>query len=997
MNSFYSMSGSRRRSSSGRNAVRLAVVAVAMTLVAANAAAQSAYDQWIRSFQGISAREQAPTADPDHDGLANVAEQLLGLDPTIQLALDPNRQNAPALWHDRRGELLFRYRIDPKADASGEITHRIQQTTDFQRWQDLAPETDNEHYWAALGLDKPREFFRVKFSHHPPAEALPQPTFSARSEEKLGIFHPSANSPWQLSQAADGEWRGTYREAWANLRAGMWKKIAANFLVEGDAVPVAAMFSAEAYVKEPNKHLFVRLLVDGEAMQPADVLFATGGSPQTRAARSFEFTGIYNRGLHTLEVQWLGDENASGFIRDAALLIRQGDTQDERGRLLTATPDSAANLETTSSSWQDVPGLQKDVQTAGDRDCLTASVSAEAYANSGKSVWVRVLVDGAVAEPGPVRFASGAFEGTRTMAFGICEPAIGTHDVRVQWHADTGSKAALGDRTLTVSVSGNGNNEPMRQFFVAANNMVQAPAAFATVPGLSQFMIMPSDSDVSVIFTAEFPNPTNTAVRARLKIGNTPVPESEIVLTEGGTRAGVHSFTFDAKHIAAQSAPLAATVSVEWMSDATTPPAIAARSIVLYAKQHAVPDLAEPPALGLGYEDSRGNANAFRVEPMLGTRNVLVILFDPNRAGNPAPSTAALTTAFFGASDSIADYYDEVSEGRLKLQNAGVLGPYAADHPASYYWSGPGDHQDKWAEAVAKADADFDFSQYDFDGDGYISAWDELAVFIVVPQTNSAGYVRNLWNGAAPQKLDGVYLDLITEWYTSDPVGDYYLGVHEVGHQLMILGDLYRKSSGSTRAGTEPGVYCLMDQGGFQIAQHLNPAYKLALGWVTPRLVTQDAALSLEDVKVSREIVVLPRSPGTATDEYLVLENRPSPATNARYDLGLPDAGVAVWHIVPSTTDSVFPPSCTTQIAWDAQTLDDNARRGIRLIRPSVSYSDLSALWSNEHYDLDAFGLVCPSDGPARNVLLWADGTQSYEIRNFSAPAAVMTFNVINP
>src|SRR6185503_5101154 len=143
------------------------------------------------------------------------------------------------------------------------------------------------------------------------------------------------------------------------------------------------------------------------------------------------------------------------------------------------------------------------------------------------------------------------------MAFGLCEPAIGTHDVRVQWRTDTGGKAGLGDRTLTVSVGGSGNNEPMRQFFLSDNGAVQAPAAFATVPGLSQFMIMPSDSDVSVIFTAEFPNPTNTAVRARLKIGNTPVPESEVVLTEGQTKAGVHSFTFDAKHIAAAQAPLA--------------------------------------------------------------------------------------------------------------------------------------------------------------------------------------------------------------------------------------------------------------------------------------------------------------------------------------------------------------------------------------------------------------------------------------------------------
>jgi M6 family metalloprotease-like protein len=970
------------------------LVAVAVALLTADALAQSAYDQWIRSFQGISVREQAPVADPDHDGLANVAEQLLGLNPTIPLPSDPNRQNAPRLWKERRGDVKFGYRVDAKADSSGEIKHGIQKTPDFQRWQDLVPQTDNGQYWTVPGMDRPREFFRAVFSHNPPAEALPKPTFSARGEEKLGIFDEDPNHPWKMSRAANGEWRATYREAWVNLRGGMWKKMAANFLVEGDAVPVAVMFSAEAYVREPNKHLFVRLLVDGKAMQPADVLFAQGGSPEKRAARSFEFTSAYDRGLHTLEVQWLADENASGFIRDAALLIRQGDTANDRGHLLTATPESGANLETTSTSWQDVPGLQKHVQTTDSQDCLTATVSAEAYASSAKSVWIRVLIDGVVAEPGLVKFASGAFEGTRTMAFGICNPAPGTHDVRVQWHADTGGKAGLGDRTLTVCVGR--PIDPMRQFFLSANNMVQAPAQYAAVPGLSQFMIMPSDSDVSVIFTAEFPNPTNTAVRARLKIGNTPVPESEVVLTEGQTRGGVHAFTFDAKHIAAGAAPLAGTVSVEWMSDSATPPSIKARSMILLAKQHSVPDLAEPPALGLGYVDSRGISGAFRVEPMLGTKNVLVILFDVDRPGHPTPSIASLTPAFFGASDSIADYYDEVSEGRLKLQNAGVLA-YPADHPWSYYSSGPGDHQDKWAEAVTKADAEFDFSQYDTDGDGYISAWDELAVFIIVPQTTSKGFVRNVWSGTTPQVLDGVYVDLFTEWYTSNPVADYHLGAHEAGHQILMLGDLYRKNDSVTRMGTAPGAFCLMDQGGFQIADHLNPAYKLALGWVTPRMITQDTAVSLEDVKVSRQIVVLPRSPGKAADEYLVLENRPSPGTNARYDYGLPDAGIGVWHLVTSPIDSALLPPCMDEDIWDAQAAGDIPRSSIRLIRPAVSFSDYTALWSSNDYDLDAFGLTCPSEGDPHNILVWADGAQSYELRNFSAPGAIMTFNIIKP
>src|SRR5215207_6710714 len=119
MNDLFFISGSRRHSSSGRNWVGLVVVAAVVTMLSANVAAQSAYDLWIRSFQGISARDQAPTADPDHDGLANIAEQLLGLNPTIELSSDPNRQNAPALWQEGRGDVLFRYRVDPKADSSG--------------------------------------------------------------------------------------------------------------------------------------------------------------------------------------------------------------------------------------------------------------------------------------------------------------------------------------------------------------------------------------------------------------------------------------------------------------------------------------------------------------------------------------------------------------------------------------------------------------------------------------------------------------------------------------------------------------------------------------------------------------------------------------------------------------------------------------------------------------------------------------------------------------
>jgi M6 family metalloprotease-like protein len=963
--------------------------------LAASGAAQSAYDRWIDSFGGLSVWEKAPGADPDVDGYPNVAEQLFGLHPTVPLGSDPRRANAPALFLQGR-TWQFRYRVDAAAQASGEFTHGIQRTLNLATWLPVTPQISGELYFTPVDFNPARHLYRASISHQARGAIVPLPTFGARSEENLGAFNPDPAGPWELSDASSGDWRGNYGQHWTPLRGGMWKKMAAKFLCEGDNVPVAVLFSAEAFVAEANRRLALRLLVDGAPMRPGDVIFANGGTTETRAARSFEFTGSYDRGLHVVEVQWLADAGASCFMRDAALLVRQGDRADDEGALRPVTPDSGPNLETTSGAWVDVPGLDREITTTSG-ECLAATVSAEAYASSGRSMWMRVLVDGVEAEPGPVEFAAGRFEGTHTKAWGVAAPSAGLHDVQVQWHADSGGLAGLGDRTLTVAAGRAGTGvPPPHKYFVSAKNAVSAPAAWAAIPNLSQAVVLQPDTDVSVIFTAEFPDAPGGEVRARLSLGGAPVPGSEVMLSDGDTQAGVHAFTFDAKHVAAGGPGLFTTVRVEWMTPDTATTTIRARSMILLVKPHVAPDLAESPAQGLGYVDAGGPAH-FRVEPMRGTRHVLVILFDPARPQHPAPSLPDLTEAFFGASDSIADYFSEISGGQLELQSAGVLGPYAADNPWQHYWNGPGDHQDKWVEAITKADDDFDFSAYDFDGDGYLSAWDELAVFVIVPQNTSAGFVRNLWTGEMPVTIDGVYLDLITEWYVNDPLDDYYLGAHELGHQVLILGDLYAKSTTTADVGTRPGVYCLMDGGGYQVASHLNPAYKLALGWVTPRFVTATSQHSLEDVKTSREVIVLPRAPGGPVDEYVIVENRPSPVSNARYDFGLPDAGLAVWHLVESPSDCTLPPGCTSGIIWDTQTGGETARGGIRLVRPGIDFLDVTALWSSEHYDLDGFGLVCPDVGPARNILGWAAGAVSYELRNFPAASGDMTFDIIKP
>ena len=944
------------------------------------------FTTWIRSYPGISSFERGLLDDPDKDQISNLGERIFGTHPGI-----PNPDLPPATRIDRRSNGEVFYRVDPEIQRLPEYSHSLEMSTDLQQWDTVPTQSDESGlFWfeglrpGAASFDP--TYFRVRYKYTPPAHTNPLPTFSARGEENLGIFDPNSNTPWSLSDAEEDSWRSHSKPNWVDLRAGYSPKMASNFLIEGYNVPVSITLSAEAFVKEAGRRMFVRLLVDGQPMKPADVVFIRGKEGGMRATRNFEFTGLFDPGLHTVEAQWMVDEGATGYIRDAALFIRQGDRDDARGTLISKTPDSGSNLETDSAAWQDVPGLQRSITTSPG-DCLTATFSAEAWASGGDSVQIRVLVDGSEAEPGPVEFAHGSFEGTRTMVFGLGELPAGSHNVKVQWRADQGGTAGMGDRTLTLAAQG--SDATSAKVFRSSQSEVEVSGNWANVPGLSAGGNLPVDSDVSVVFSAEFLEAPEGTIEARLTVDGNPVDGSRVMLSNGGSGAGVHAYTFDAKHLfAGQAAGQVGQVAVQWRVNSGQAPKVGARSASIYVKRHAVPDLAEAPPFGM--------VNG--IEPVHGEVNVLAVIFDWDRPNHPTPSKAQVEDALFGATDSAADYFEKVSGGRLSLKKAGVIGPVDADFSHNYYDSISGGHQQTWIEALEKADPSFDFGKYDRNGDGYLNSWDELVVMIIKPQNGTAGFVRQLWKNKNPQTTDeGVYVDFITEWYTSDPQKDYAVGIHEMCHSILGLGDHYHKSNGTKRI-TQPGQYDIMDMGGSSNAPHPDPMTKLALGWVTPRILTKSQAVSLEDVKVSREVVVLPRTPGSAGDEYIVLENRPEAADNSRYDFGLFDEGIAVWHIVENRDHWPLAPVCESPAVWSGETSNgaDGPRAGIRLIRPKQVYSNVNALWTNAEYDLDPFGLICwtDNDSPYHNVLRWVDGTNSYSITNFSAPGPVMNFHV---
>jgi hypothetical protein len=191
---------------------------------------------------------------------------------------------------------------------------------------------------------------------------------------------------------------------------------------------------------------------------------------------------------------------------------------------------------------------------------------------------------------------------------------------------------------------------------------------------------------------------------------------------------------------------------------------------------------------------------------------------------------------------------------------------------------------------------------------------------------------------------------------------------------------------------------------------HLDGFHKLQLGWVTPRIITGPGDFTLFDVAEQlREVFILPRY-GTDAREYFLLETRYSTddASDAKYDYGIGDNGLAVYHVIEpgpacQAQDGAQAPGCvpllkpmciTSDFLWDSY-FSNFVRPGLRLIQPDLAHEFIDGFidfgetlfGTSAGVDLldEAPGgvVVCPPNLgdplPAGGVplLLWADGSAS--------------------
>jgi len=790
-------------------------------------------------------------------------------------------------------------------------------------------------------------------------------------------------------------WLPTAAPAFVNIPT-----MSASFVAADDATNVAMIFSAEAQTNGSGKRVFVRALIDGKVAAPSDVVFTEGGFG---GARSFTFTAVVDRGVHTVEMQWQVDSGASASMRAASLLLRHARPTGDAGALAFVTPRSGALDYTNNAVWAPVPGASVSffVPAVGARTIV--GFSAETWVTSGKRLFARARIDGVVLAPSDVVFAQRASRHTHLMNFAAPSSlTAGWHTATIEWLVDAGGTANLGDRSLTVS--------SFLQTSTRRHDLVVPPsgpavstssANWSQVPGLSALVPVPTNGEFAVTFSGEVTSTTAASLEIRLLVAGVPSSETA-VMALSGLPSETHSFTFDRKRVALTNGGLTG-VELQWRAVAGTV-WVGDRAMEIVAERGLVPDLAEAPQIGRGsdaYPEGRP------IEAVIGTRPVLTIIHRVVRDGpnDVIPTAADVTDALFGDGGTAA-YFASVSGGRFGLENAGVLA-YDALKSESHYWNHAafgcgkaqedgfaGGHAERWTESVQLADPDVDFSAYDRDRDGVVTS-EELAILVVAPQASPDGFTRELdaHCDGSPVQVDGVIIPEISEWFTSGPIANRVMATHELAHLLLGLGDMYAKDFDFD---TEAGTLSLMGDNAGTTA-HIDAPSKLALGWLTPLYAAFDGDYTLDDVRSSGTAAILPREIGGNGQEMFVLENRAPEFNDGLFDTGTGLNGVVVWHVVEAPADNAAPPACMNAVAWG--NVSSRLRRGVRVLRPGIVIAGGSASsWNDSDYDLLDSGMTCPGAPAVRNSLLWADGGASgYAVRSWSATGPTASFAIDRP
>jgi immune inhibitor A len=332
--------------------------------------------------------------------------------------------------------------------------------------------------------------------------------------------------------------------------------------------------------------------------------------------------------------------------------------------------------------------------------------------------------------------------------------------------------------------------------------------------------------------------------------------------------------------------------------------------------------------------------------PILGHKNMLVILIDFPDTPHEHPRDDFQSLLFSGEEGTMSHYYQEVSYGKFSISG------YVADwvrvpNKYIYYCNqdstpntaddyGFGDYPNNVfgliKDAIPLVDPMVDFSIYDENKDGYVDvltvihagtgaefiADDSLRPFYIWSHKCSFSDAHEQDPNIPPylETADQVKINVYTmqpEEFPDNRIITFGVFAHEYGH-ILGLPDLYDTDYSSYGVGD----FCLMGSG-----SHLGspfgskPSHFLAwckyfLGWIEPIALERDGVremkkASIPQVETNSTVYRILSNPGGTKDwaysspgqgEYFLIENR----QQVGYDEHLPGSGLLILHIDESKT-----------------------------------------------------------------------------------------------
>ncbi len=240
---------------------------------------------------------------------------------------------------------------------------------------------------------------------------------------------------------------------------------------------------------------------------------------------------------------------------------------------------------------------------------------------------------------------------------------------------------------------------------------------------------------------------------------------------------------------------------------------------------------------------------------------------------------------------SMADYYREISYGKLKVEGD-FLGWTAVKKNRADYSSGSGTSQrEKTALLVEALDAHLAAkgadALKDYDGVFFVYAGGRV-------NTTRGGLY---WPHRASVTHKGKRWPYFIVQEGGERMTDISVFCHEFGHMLG-LPDLYARPEVPGMEGV--GVWCAMSQqSGGGRPQHFSAWSKDQLGWLQPVAidprVRQKVVLSPIETDPTQCLKIPVRPDGS---EYFLLENR----RKTGFDASLPAEGLLIWRVIPGNS-----------------------------------------------------------------------------------------------